>query len=135
MRAGAGGRLGARRMDQTKRERRRRPAVVVGAGAGGRLRARRMDQAKRERRRRAAVVVGWVTAIGCGGVGEWREEKLRSRVDICERRNRRRGSLGTIDFGAGAGGRDQTADIAQRQNRWLRLQDDRTQKGRLLLLT
>ena len=105
------------------------------AGAGGRLRARRMDQAKRERRRRPAVVVGWVMAAGCGGVWEWREEKLRSRVDICERRNRRRGSQGTIDFGAGAGGRDRTADIAQRQNRWLRLQDDRTQKGRLLLLT
>lgn len=51
------------------------------AGAGGRLRARRMDQAKRERRRRPAVVVGWVTAAGCGGVGEWREEKLRSRVE------------------------------------------------------
>jgi hypothetical protein len=55
-----------------------------------------MDQAKRERRRRPAVVVGWVTAAGCGGVGEWREEKLRSGVDICERRNRRRGSQGTM---------------------------------------
>jgi hypothetical protein len=83
-------------------------------------------------------------AGGCCGLGDgcrmwWRGGVERREVAIqgriCERRNHRSGRQGTIDFGAGAGGQDRTADIAQRQNRWLRLQDGRTQKGRLLLLT
>jgi hypothetical protein len=64
------------------------------AGAGERLRARQMDLG--EALESAAVVAGWVTAAECGGVGEWREEHLRSGVDICKRRNRRRRSRGAM---------------------------------------
>jgi hypothetical protein len=74
-------------------------------------------------------------AGGCCGLGDgcrmwWRGGVERREVAIGGRHMRatesQKGKPGHDDFGAGAGGRDRTTEIAQRQNRWLRLNDGRT---------
>jgi hypothetical protein len=74
-------------------------------------------------------------AGGCCGLGDgcrmwWRGGVERREVAIEGRHMRatesQKGKPAHDDFGAGAGGRDRTTEIAQRQNRWLRLQDGRT---------